>query len=754
MADRTIVVHACHGPTREVEVLRDELLGLFNDDPTLLPRHVLVLTPDLETYAPVIDAVFGAAPTGWVPYGFVGRGLVAESPVVEAFLTLVDIAQGRLAASGVLDLLSRDPVRRHFAISEEDLPTLRGWLSAVNIRWGVDAAHRATFDQPQTFETTWRFGFDRMLLGYAMPGADPAGTGRGAPLFAGTLPFDEIEGGHAALLGRFGLFCQRLFDLAANLLTPRTVHDWCAFLTTTIGLFLAASDDDATSLQQLRDTLSSLAADASRFDESIPLAALTPRLGELLAVPGGADDVMSGGITFGPLTTLCRIPARVVVLLGANDGVFPRSSRASTFDLVARNPRRGDPSPRDEDRYAFLEAILSARERLIITYVGQSIRDNATLPPSVVVADLLDLIDRSFVGGRALVWGRQPLQGFSPANFVGPRPSFDAVSFQAAHALVARGAGEKPAGMFSSRLAPVPLGPRLDLEDLIAFFAHPVKALLRGRLGLRLGEEVRDLDNREPMDLTPLDNFTLGTDLLARALAGEDLRKALPSVRASGTLPLGTVGTCRFEDEVEEVLALAAKVRRYTTGERLPPLEVNLEVGGTHLTGWLRNCWSQWQVAPRYGRCAPAFELAVWIRHLAMQTVTGAPRRTVIVARDTKQKPVVRVYAAVEDAPVLLADLVALYDLGQHLPLCFFPDTSRAYAMAELKGDFGLRSARQAWQGWVGMQGEGANPYNARVFRGQDPYEPGYCLVDPEEPSFAELALRIWKPVWRATDGA
>jgi len=54
--DRNLQVHACHGRARQVEVVRDAILCLLADDPTLEPRDIVVMCPDIEVFAPLIHA--------------------------------------------------------------------------------------------------------------------------------------------------------------------------------------------------------------------------------------------------------------------------------------------------------------------------------------------------------------------------------------------------------------------------------------------------------------------------------------------------------------------------------------------------------------------------------------------------------------------------------------------------------------------------------------------------------------------------
>ncbi|MBM4320263.1 MAG: exonuclease V subunit gamma, partial [Deltaproteobacteria bacterium] len=471
--DRSISIHACHGPMRQVEVLRDELLGLLAADPTLQPRDIVVMAPDIEAYAPLLEAVLvdgdpprrgggaagagagaGAAPevaegegqpgrVGFpsLPFRIADRSLRQENVVAEALLALLELAGGRTPASAVLDLLALPPVRRRFAIAAEELPMIRQWVGESGIRWGIDREHRQEHGQPGYQENTWRFGLDRLLLGVAM-------AGEGRRFFGGVLPYDELEGQTTDLCGRFVEFGETLFAELQELAAPRPLAGWRERLGRLLQAMTAVEDDEVWLQQQLRDLLDEIVqyAGNSGFSGELDRDCLSLLLEQGTSGKGPASGFGSGAITCCAMVPLRSIPFRVVCLLGMDDGAFPRAATRLGFDRLAADPRLGDRDPREEDRYLFLEALLSARQQLIITYTGRSIRDNERLPPAVPVGELLDVLSASFFpeeggaeqaagegAGRAAdlrerLISEHPLQPFSPQSFCagGPGPrSFD-----------------------------------------------------------------------------------------------------------------------------------------------------------------------------------------------------------------------------------------------------------------------------------------------------------------------------------------
>jgi len=196
--DRSLQVHACHGRVRQVEVVRDAILHLLDDDPTLEPRDIIVMCPDIEVFAPLIHATFGtgageegaddALPVGAsridLHVRLADRSLRQTNPVLGVVAQLLKLAGGRLTASQVLDLAGRAPVRRRFRLDDDDLTRIAQWARDGGVRWGLDAAQRASYRLDGLPANTWQAGWDRVLVGVAM-------AEEGQRLFEGVLPLDD-----------------------------------------------------------------------------------------------------------------------------------------------------------------------------------------------------------------------------------------------------------------------------------------------------------------------------------------------------------------------------------------------------------------------------------------------------------------------------------------------------------------------------------------------------------------------------------
>lgn len=768
--DESIRVHTCHSPMREVEVLHDLLLAVFDADHTLEPRDVIVMSPAIDTYAPLIEAVFGGDSEPRIPYRIADRGVRLTEEVVDAFATLLTVVRGRMTATDVLDLLGLEAIRARFGITGEDLDVLRTWITRSGIRWGVDDADRAAVDQPRVRENTWRFGLDRLLLGYAMPGDDRI-------LFHGVLPYDDVEGTAAELLGSLVDFCEALFALHADVERPRPLGAWRDALGSALERMVASTHQTADQHQRIRSALGDLAARAEQagFSDTLHLDALRPQLDLALQRSTSSHGFLAGGVTFCALVPMRTIPFRVVCLLGMNDDAFPRAQRPFGFDLIAQRPQPGDRSSREDDRYLFLEALLSARQRLIITYVGQSIRDNTEIPPSVVVSELLDTLDESFRVGeltrardetpeavRTHVVVRHPLQPFSPRYFGRDSRLF---SYAASHCDGARGLVQPrrsvPAFLVAPLPAPVDAAPIIAIDDLVRFFEHPSRAFLQRRLQLYLGSDTPIVEDREPMELDSLAVWEIGHSLLERSVRGDDLSAAFAAVRANGTLPLGVAGECVYADLRPAVELIGGRARDLMSGERCAPVEVDARVGDCRIIGMLRNLWRTGQVRYQFSRLGGRHELGVWIRHLVLNLIAppSCAADSFVVGRPASGDPTVVVrFRPVADPASLLHELVNLYRVGQTLPVPLFPRTSRAYTEALRSSganDGGRRAlavARTAFEPkkHSPVPSEGEDVYVHQLFGDRDPLDPAFrCFADEASlaPSFAAVAYAVFDPL-------
>ncbi|HEY0970875.1 MAG TPA: exodeoxyribonuclease V subunit gamma [Gemmatimonadales bacterium] len=783
--DDSVRVHACHGRLRQVEVLHEELLRLFDRHPDLEPRHVLVLSPSLADYAPMVDAVFStrAARSGPgdpppIPVRIADMPLRRVNDVAEAMLRALAMAGSAMDAESMLGLFTLAPVAARHGLDGAAQERLLEWVRESGIRRTLDGEHRAARGLPATCEHTWRFGLDRLLLGTAMPGD-------GRSLFAGVLPYDEIEGQEAEVLGRFADACERILGRLRGYDRTRPMTEWRSELSALVTDLV--SDDDAAlagAIHSVRAALAGLAddAEAAGLGERVELGAvrllLEARFGEAVAMGGGA-----GAVTFAALTPGRVVPARVIALLGMDEECFPRRRSALGFDLVAREPRVGDADPATDDRQRFLEVLLAAEDHLLVTCTGRALDTNAPVAPAVPVDELLAELDAAFVieGAAAnsrvrdLVRVGHALQPFSARNFGAdgaPARGWDAAWLSGARAL----AGEqRELPPFLTRPladddAPADVARVVTLDELASFMAHPSRELLARRLSLTLHETDATIETREPMELGHLESYSLRSELLG--LAGDGMLDGeIPDVgmhddtsppvaerllRAAGRLPHGAPGVIIFRGAAREALAIsrAADVERGDSPDEL--VTVEQEVGGVRLVGRVGPVYGDRLVWCRPGSVRDEDLLRLWVHHLALQAALGdaTPVTSVMVGRPGNGANVVEL-APVDDPLARLAELIAYHEAGLRQRFPFFPGTSRAFAHAmtreagERRADEMIRAASAAaFKVWAPgsdhARGDGDDRHVSLLFADWAPVDVATSRPDPH---FEEIALTVWTPI-------
>ncbi len=791
--DRSIEVHACHGRDRQVEVLRDAILHALLDDPTIEARDVIVMCPDIEAFAPMIHAAFGAgdpsddaddAGAGGPPGAPVDlrvrladRSLRQTNPVLGAVWSLLGLADARVTASEVLDFAGRDPVRRRFAFDDDDLARMNEWVTATGIRWGIDAGHRAPFQLEAVAQNTWQSGLDRILVGVAMADEDQRMVG-------GALPLDDVDSGSIDLAGRVGELVDRLRAALDALAGPATVAEWVGAVDDAARALTTTTDGDGWQATQLRGLLDGVLAEANLGGTPsgavLQLQEFRSLLADRLRGQPTRANFRTGHLTVCTLVPMRSVPHRVVCLLGLDDGAFPRKTEPDGDDLVLVEPHAGDPDGRHEDLQLLLDGLLAATGRLVITYTGRDERTNAERPPAVPVGELLDVVDRTVRvdGGGARARDRitvhHPLQpfdirNFTPGRLVPSRPwSFDTVALDGARAL----AGERraPAPFLARPLPPAPVEV-VELDQLVRFVQHPARAFLRRRLGISLGDWTEDIVDALPVELDALEAWAVGQRVLDARLAGATMAACVAAERARGPLPTGALSERvlgRIRAQTDGLLAAAAA--EVPAGEP-DSIEVNVRLDdGRAVVGTVPGVVDGVARTVTYSRVGPKHRLAAWVRFLALAASGPAAGHDVVTVG--RRRPdgasyteitVARLAAGAVDqaaAGALLHDVVDLFDRGGCEPLPLYCATSAAYANAVAMGRNGVAAARSAWES-SRFPAEDADLEHQLVLGGRVPVEhllagaaaagevgPGWDAGEPSR--FGRYARRLWGPLLAA----
>ncbi|WP_421732975.1 exodeoxyribonuclease V subunit gamma [Cellulomonas sp.] len=754
--DRSVQVHACHGRSRQVEVLREVVVGLLADDATLEPRDVIVMCPDVEAFAPLVEAVFGPADDG--PHTHPGRTLrvrIADrapgiaNPVLSVVATLLELADSRVGASAVVDLAGQAPVRRRFGFDDEGLDRIRGWALESGVRWGEDASRRERYQLGALAQGTWATALDRLLLGVAMAEEDQRYVGT-------VLPVDDVGSTDVGLVGRLAEFVDRLTGTLHDLAGARPAGDWFDTLDRAVLLLTDVAPADRW---QQAEAARALAGARTATDGILRLADVVALLEPHLAGRPTRSGFRTGALTVCSLAPMRAVPHRVVALLGMDDGAFPRGSGHDGDDILARDPVIGERDPRQEDRQLFLDAVTSAQQHLVVVYSGADERTGATRPPAVPAGELLDALDAAVAypeGGNArdqVV--HHPLQTVDERNFLPgvlgrAEPfSFDVLDLAAALTR-RRGNALTPA----PQLLP-PSTDELDLEDLASTLEHPVRAFFRGRLGATLPGDEPQLDDRLPLELDGLERWAVGDRLLQAALDGIDLADATAAERRRGHMPPATLGGASLHTIRAQVEPLLAASDPYLV-RPAESIDVTIPLAdGRTLAGTVNGVRGDVLVRTVFSRLGAKHRLRAWVQLLAL--AAAFPHRSfgaVTIGRgQVRPSRVARLSAPAQPLEVLQR-LVALHDEAMCGALPLPLATSLAYAHPRTGGGDeadALASARKelgtAEDVANGRGGfESVDPYHLLAFG--DPVRFDRLLVETstgtESTRFGALSMALW----------
>lgn len=712
--DRSLQVHACHGASRQVQVLRDAIMQAFEDDRTLEPRDVVIMCPDVETFAPHIQAVFGEVPE--LRVRLADRAAATTNPLVAAMVAMLELADSRCTASEVMAFLHHQAVRRKFNLTDDDLDRVLSWVESAGIRWGLSAQHRSRWGLGEIEKDTWIDGLNRLVLGVAMADEDLRTVG-------GVAPIDDVTSTDIELVGRLLHAIAQLETMVNRFTGTFTVDQAIELVGQSVDELMEVTWADSwqrVDMLSLLQRARAVPAAVTGISTALGLNEFRDLLELELAGRPSRSNFRTGNVTVCTLTPMRSVPHRVVCLLGLDDGSFPRKGRTSRDDLSSRLPLVGDHDPRGEDRQLFMDALLAATDRLVITYSGRDERTNDVRPPAVPVAELLTVVDQTvrFVQPQLAEESPlvifHPLQAFDSRNFtVGElgttqRPfSFDSDAWEGA-VVQNRGLAETAdlVTWHSTDLAEIE---NVSLDELVEFICHPAKFYLRRRLNLQLRDYHDQLDDELTVGLNHLQKWAVGTHLLDELVAADPSTDHVVLARwrahefARGGFPAGRLAAEALDEQADKARVIAARVRQERDGQspRTLPIHVTLPDGQllygsvSGVAGDTLITHSMSQIRKNYkgaahsviGKAKP--QLTMWIKLLALAVAyPEVDWQAVLVgcAKAAKkgmppQADIARMSLPEHPAEVL-QQLIGLYRRGLVEPLPLIPESSQAYAMA------------------------------------------------------------------------
>ncbi len=660
--DGSLKIVSTHSKVREVMILKDHILDWLQTSHDLELRDIIVMAPDIQEYAQLIPALFED-----LPHSIADRNMGKRNTIAATFLDFLNIFTGRYGWSEVFDLFSQAPIHSNFEVSSADLDQLRHWVVDSGIRWGLSSEQREEQDLFAFDENSWSDGLARLLMGYAIDSDELVGD---------VLPYTDIEGSQAQPLGGLCHFIHLIDQARRDFSTKRSLSQWSKiFLDYVEKLFGEIADSD---LVELRTIIGELHSKFDQFHQrGIEFAVISQWLRTAVAESRSTSGFLRGQLTFCSMLPMRSIPFQYVCLLGIDNGVFPENDRYATFDIMGTEHRWGDRSKRADDRYQFLEALVSARKCLYISYVGQSEKSNNPIPPSVVVTELIELLRHGY-GIEDLVQ-QHPLQPFSQKYFTKDSGLF---SYNKEYCHVAQQLADDKKSLEPWWEGELPDEPEqsVQLTSFFSFFVNPQRWFVKNRLGIRMDTKTVQVEEREVFELRGLDSYLVNQEIIEGCLGGDTPATILRKLQAGGCWPLGNPGEIAFQRKLTEIETYVETVKNIRIGSRIGDISVDRKVEGVHITGSVTQVHEKGMLLYRYSQCKGRDLLKGYIYMLLLSITSEGPQEVHVVNRDSH----ILFLSDTKNAPTL-EQLITLYLEGWKKPTPLFVEPGWKYFQQQKK---------------------------------------------------------------------
>ena len=650
--DSSINIHACHSRVREVEVLKDRLLETLEQNPDIELRDIVVTAPDIQLYAPFIKSVFES-----VPHSISGQNLRLSNSTLDAFIRFLQLIDSRFEWQAVVDLLELPVVFSAFDLTEDDLDLIRHWLEETRVRWGKSAQHKKGLGLPELKANTWQAGLERLLMGYAVATEDE--------FVDDVLPYHQLEGSSAQALGGLNDFVELLFKASAELKQAQTFQDWQNLLHQYAGALFVNNYETQALYHLLADFNEHLSL---MNQQTIELAVIIRYLENAVTEQKSVSGLLRGKLTFTSINTIRGIPFKVIAVLGMNDGDFPGLEQTPTFDLLASNPKLGDPSRRADDRQQFLELIFAAKQQLILSYIGQSQTQNAKIPPSVIMSELLEVLQQDYQLDKLVV--HHPLQPFSHRYFDSSNPQL--FSYSQTHAETALALSQdktEPQNWWQGAIT-ANSGEIIELEEMRKFFRHPQRYFMKRQLDVGLQGLENTPEAREPFSINGLDAYNINQSWIETLLQQQDF--SLAKLQAQGRWLAGVLGELEFLKQQQAIAHFVLQIQALELGEPLENLAIDINIGEFRLIGKLYNGYEKGSLFYRYAKLKGRDFILALLHHCLVNQ--HQKQSTYLVAEDELIE-----FTAELQSPEILETLLNIYLKGLEQPNVLFSDIALDY---------------------------------------------------------------------------
>ncbi|MBC8212583.1 MAG: exodeoxyribonuclease V subunit gamma [Gammaproteobacteria bacterium] len=672
--DGSIRIVNCYSELRELQVLQDQLLELLQQDSSLQAHDIVVMCPDINTLAPYIEAVFGQQPEHKkIPFSISDQNTLATTPAVQAVLDWINLSSSRISANEVLGWLEIPALQRAYALDTSSVECIRHWVKSSHIHWGLDRAHKQRLGLGQNQQNSWLHGIGRLLTSYLM--------NETVSVFEQHVAAESlISNAEYQALGQLQKFLDDLDRLTQQLSRDMNLAEWQQQINRIMDTLLLLNDDEEWLLKPVRETLAAWQLQASHagYSEALSANLIHYLLKAEISQGNTQHHYLTGGINFCNLIPMRTLPFRVVCLIGMGDEHFPRAEIPLQLDLISMYPKKGDRSRREDDRYMFLQSLLSAGDIFYLSFVGQNKKDDSTLEPSVVVSELRDYIRQNT--GVQIAIQKTPLHAFSAKNF--ERGSFSE-QWQLSHTLQTLTAFNQP-------IAVADIDKEISLDQLISFYKNPAKYFIQNRLNMSLQDYSETIDDDEVFALDALQRYQINSQLLSDLLI--DQKISAEKYLYAGSLAQQNSGQIQFDDLQNQTTELYSELINHQHYNGLHYFDAAIRLNEYGLKGRVASFSQQGLLHLSQSSIKGKYVFSYWIQHCFLCATTDIAFSEFLI-KDKSYKWYGFCRLETEQARQYLQQLIDGYIEGQRQLQSFYPDTAFVYETSKAKK--GAESARQ-----------------------------------------------------------
>ncbi len=654
--DQSIKISCCYSELRELQVLHDHLLHLMEKDNSLKPHDIVVMSPNIDSLAPYIEAVFGYQNNNLhIPFAISEQNLLLNSQLIQTILEWIKIPSSRFTANEVLGWLELKPLQRAYELDGESIEVIRYWVENNHIHWGLNAEQKKKHGFAELDLNTWKFGIDKLLTAYLM---DPSVTIEKTQVAAESImTYTEF-----LILGRLQKLLDDLSTLAFQFSNPTSLLLWQKNINSMIDQCFDLLDEDEEIIKPLRDEMSEwiIQSEETAFNEVVNKELIHSLLEDSLSKGFMHNQYLTGRINFCNLIPMRSLPFRVVCLIGLTDAAFPVKEIPVQFDLISMYPKKGDRSKREDDRYLFLQSLLAAQEQFYLSYIGKNRRDDSLVEPSVLISELQNYIKQRL--GEKLPISETTLQVFSKQNF--QKGSY-AINWLA---------NEKFENIkFNQPIQIEVEQEKIKISELEIFYKNPAKYYLEKSLNMSLNEKVRTLDDDEVFSMDPLQKYIVKAKLLENKF---DLKTIIEEqYLQSGEFPEQNIGQFHLAERIIEAEELFKKIVLHERYEKKIILPIQINIGETELTGNIISYASNGLLQYSLSKLSGKQIFPYWINHCIL-CVLGELEFSQVYFRD---KSIGFTVLNCDDAKEQLEIMIEGYFHGVTHGLALFADTAYKY---------------------------------------------------------------------------